>query len=777
MGCGGSKNSAKGGGAAGAPKSSGGKGGDNAQLLSEYTLGEVLGQGAFGVVYACTRKGQKDFSFAVKMVDKVETPVAEIQKEADMLKMLEHPNVVKFHSVYFEKVFVCIVMDRYNGGDLIEGMQLHWKTKGKIPCTKVIHISRQMAAAIKHLHSKNVVHRDIKGDNYLTDRKDITDPQCRVIMSDFGTAEQLKAPADRLKSSCGTKIYWPPEFYQGNYGLKVDVWALGVIMYGLLDGRFPFKGEQEVRIKPVRLPSSAPQKCQDFVLHLLEKDENKRYNASQACLHPWINDGSVDTSGGTDLPHEEGWQAEGMREGGGNAGQDERRKELIDRMENAAENAEGAAQKKQEMQHQVLWGPRFDVSDRRTGKALRYEWWSLQRMKEKKVVDLDSAVQMGNDVGQVDPQTVGKMLEEHGIDTNKFGQGEFKTLKEFATEVHIGAASLMLDATKLKTLVRVVDVVLLRIRCQGKILTEFEEKFSDGRTRSNLNRLPGTKKEPHENTKKTTDRIVNELLGLDSSKVVMDLAGKEVFEEEEESRSFPGVMTVYRKEIVPIEITDPGMVAKVGISGAGYSNTDANKNTKSYRWLTNSECAKAVPPVKMDAKGDGEEVSGLVQAPVGYGEDELRQFLEANKVDTSAFGANHAKTLKEFSNELIKGESSLMVDASGKVVRVVDVVLLLLAKEGVGEILVETQEKYGAGDAKTLNRLPGTKRRPDENHFVTAQRVLKRQLKMDENVVNLNKEDVKVIEEQKDSPSFPGVSSMYRKRIISAVLLKPADQQ
>merc|ERR1712232_73655 len=191
--------------------------------MTHYTLGESLGQGAFGVVYACAKKGTKDYDFAVKMVDKVETPVAEIKKEADMLKLLECDQVVKFHAVYFEKCFVCIVMDRYNGGDLIEGMQLHWKNKGKIPPRSVVHVVKQAIAAIAHLHSHMYVHRDVKGDNYLTDRKDIIDPECRLLMSDFGTCVKT-SKSERLRSSCGTKIYWPPEFYDKDYSFKVDIW-------------------------------------------------------------------------------------------------------------------------------------------------------------------------------------------------------------------------------------------------------------------------------------------------------------------------------------------------------------------------------------------------------------------------------------------------------------------------------------------------------------------------------------------------------------------------
>mmetsp|Transcript_80119 Transcript_80119/g.166658 ORF Transcript_80119/g.166658 Transcript_80119/m.166658 type:complete len:376 (+) Transcript_80119:93-1220(+) len=208
------------------------------KLLDKYTLGKVLGQGAFGVVYACKSKATRE-EFAVKMIDQVETPVSEIKQEVDMLRKLAHPCVVKLHDVYYEKVFVCMVLEIYKGGDMIEGMQLHWKSKGMIPVPVVQNMSKMMFQGIDWLHSKDVIHRDLKGDNYLQDRKDLEHPSCRVYLSDFGTVMNL-GPNDRLRQKCGTKTYWAPEFYALNYGIKVDIWALGVILYELVCGYLPF---------------------------------------------------------------------------------------------------------------------------------------------------------------------------------------------------------------------------------------------------------------------------------------------------------------------------------------------------------------------------------------------------------------------------------------------------------------------------------------------------------------------------------------------------------
>merc|ERR1719150_98848 len=97
------------------------KGGSRTQamrLLEEYSVGQTLGEGAFGVVSNCKKRSTGE-EFAVKMVDKVETPVAAIKKEAEMLQGMDHPNIVKCHGVFYERCFVCIIMDKYSGGDVV----------------------------------------------------------------------------------------------------------------------------------------------------------------------------------------------------------------------------------------------------------------------------------------------------------------------------------------------------------------------------------------------------------------------------------------------------------------------------------------------------------------------------------------------------------------------------------------------------------------------------------------------------------------------------------
>jgi len=263
-------------------------------FLEHYALGKVLGQGAFGIVYACKKRGNNTKEYAVKMVDKVGTPPDEIEREAKMLERLAHKNVVKLHKVYYEQQFVCMVMDIYKGGNLVEGQLTHWENKGKIPIDKILNIARQMFGGIAFLHSQGVVHRDVKGDNVLMDRKDISDEKCQIVLSDFGNVVDIK-PGERLREKCGTRAYWPPEVYSLSYDSKVDIWAGGVITYGMVVGRFPFKGGFECREKQVRPPRWCPKGATDFILKCLDKNENTRLSGAMVMAHPWIKSHAMES--------------------------------------------------------------------------------------------------------------------------------------------------------------------------------------------------------------------------------------------------------------------------------------------------------------------------------------------------------------------------------------------------------------------------------------------------------------------------------------------------
>jgi hypothetical protein len=262
------------------------------------------------------------------------------------------------------------------------------------------------------------------------------------------------------------------------------------------------------------------------------------------------------------------------------------------------------------------------------------------------------------------------------------------------------------------------------------------------------------------------------MMGMGDCKISFDYDDKEVFEEENESPSYPGVKTVYRKEIVEgyVVCTDKDELTKKGLpSGANWNFEDKKKNTKFFSWMTDKQAQSK--GAKMKAEGT-EEVSGLVAAPIGLNETDLTDYLQKHRVDISAFGKGSARSLKEFSTELIKGESSLMEDEKGQVMRVVDLIIMKIVNPGTCDVLVQTEQSFQDGTKNLLNRLPGAKRRPDENQFLTARRLLRKQLKIDENNCQLQSKDVQYYEEEKNSSAFPGIKTVYRKRLIQANLIK-----
>jgi hypothetical protein len=283
--------------------------------------------------------------------------------------------------------------------------------------------------------------------------------------------------------------------------------------------------------------------------------------------------------------------------------------------------------------------------------------------------------------------------------------------------------------------------------------------------------MPGTKKEPHENTRQTADRILQEMLNMTGSMVKWDLSNIDRHEEETESPSYPGVRTVYRKEILEgvVTSTDEGLLSKIGLPGfSSYNFTDPLNQTKTFEWMTPGQATGKGVKLKPE---ENQQISTLVRAPIGLAEDALRQHLTSFGIDVSRFGQAGTRTLKEFSAELIRGEATLVQDG-GTMVRVVDVVLLIISRGSTSEeILVQTEQVHSDGAKTVLNRLPGAKRRPDENQFLSARRILRRQLEFDENQVQLNI-NVQNVEEEKSSSSYPGLKTVYRKRLIKAHLIE-----
>lgn len=260
------------------------------ELAQEYSLGEIVGAGSFGTVFMATEKRTGD-SVAVKAVSRRKSCVALVTAEASFLKGLSHPNVLNLRRFHRQSRHAFLVMDMYPGGDLIQGVQ-RFRRKGTVVALseELVCVAQQMVEAVRYIHSKFVIHRDIKPDNFLLSSDNILASSCQVVLGDFGLARVLEDENQRLKDEVGTRLFWAPEHFDNDYGLKVDVWALGATIYTAVLGKFPFGEEALIREReafyPEHLRSTACQECLQFAL---TKDETRRPTADELSSHPWLS--------------------------------------------------------------------------------------------------------------------------------------------------------------------------------------------------------------------------------------------------------------------------------------------------------------------------------------------------------------------------------------------------------------------------------------------------------------------------------------------------------
>eukprot|EP00931_Biecheleriopsis_adriatica_P030162 TRINITY_DN1779_c0_g1_i1.p1 TRINITY_DN1779_c0_g1~~TRINITY_DN1779_c0_g1_i1.p1 ORF type:complete len:311 (-),score=50.86 TRINITY_DN1779_c0_g1_i1:98-1030(-) len=255
--------------------------------LGGYRVGRVLAAGHFGKIHTCTHlmTGQE---FALKVVDAISTPALEVFKEFLCLKGLRHPNILQVGEIFSNESYTCFTMPKYSGGDVIDAKTRWVKQHGDISCTDMVYIGFQMVAAIRFIHSQNIVHRDIKPDNFFVDRMDMHDARCHVVLGDFGVAASVQQ-CERLSTQVGTPVFWAPEIFSESYSEKVDIWALGVSLYGLLSGRFPFRHKRDIKVEHPTLSDKWDPRFRHFLETALQKDEEERASADDLAVHSWLS--------------------------------------------------------------------------------------------------------------------------------------------------------------------------------------------------------------------------------------------------------------------------------------------------------------------------------------------------------------------------------------------------------------------------------------------------------------------------------------------------------
>uniref|UniRef100_A0A674III0 protein kinase C n=1 Tax=Terrapene triunguis TaxID=2587831 RepID=A0A674III0_9SAUR len=255
---------------------------------------EVLGAGQFGVVYGGKhRKSGRDV--AVKVIDKLRFPPRQenqFRNEVSILQSLHSPCVVHLECMFEGPARLFVVMERLRG-DMLE-MILSSET-GRLPEPLAKFLTAQILSALRHLHTRNIVHCDLKPENVLLASDE---PYPQVKLCDFGFARIIEESSFR-RSVVGTPAYLAPEVLrQHGYNRALDMWAVGVIIYVSLSGTFPFNEEEDVNdqiqnaafMYPRQTWASISLEAVSLIHQLLQVKLRKRLSVNKALNHPWLQD-------------------------------------------------------------------------------------------------------------------------------------------------------------------------------------------------------------------------------------------------------------------------------------------------------------------------------------------------------------------------------------------------------------------------------------------------------------------------------------------------------
>ncbi|KAG2030743.1 hypothetical protein BDR03DRAFT_974145 [Suillus americanus] len=252
------------------------------RVVGNYTLGKVIGEGAYGKVRLGTHRITST-RVAIKQIPKAMS--ASLTREIHHHRQLHHPNVTQMFEVIATESHIWIVTELCCGGELFD----YLAEKGRLSERESSIIFGQLALAVAYLHEKGIVHRDLKLENVLLDER------CHVKLGDFGFTREY----DRgvyMETFCGTTGYAAPEMLQGKryLGPEVDVWSMGVILYCLLTGTLPFDDDDEAVMKEKVIqgqyedPEWLSTDARDLVRSILEVDPAKRLTIPQILASPWF---------------------------------------------------------------------------------------------------------------------------------------------------------------------------------------------------------------------------------------------------------------------------------------------------------------------------------------------------------------------------------------------------------------------------------------------------------------------------------------------------------
>uniref|UniRef100_A0A8C6T5Z4 non-specific serine/threonine protein kinase n=1 Tax=Neogobius melanostomus TaxID=47308 RepID=A0A8C6T5Z4_9GOBI len=238
-----------------------------------YDIGRVVGDGNFAVVRECRRRDDGQ-TLALKIIERSKLVGREhmMQNELSLLGSLCHPRIVRLYAHHHTDTHSYLVMEFVSGGDLFEAIS----EKGKFSELEAGMMVSDVSEALNYIHCKSIVHRDLKPENLLIEH--LTNDICRLKLGDFGLAMVVTEPVYTI---CGTPTYVAPEILlETGYGVPVDVWALGVLLYIVLCGFPPFRSRD--RDQEELFQGQAPCWGSPSARSLTKTDSRANL------MHPWV---------------------------------------------------------------------------------------------------------------------------------------------------------------------------------------------------------------------------------------------------------------------------------------------------------------------------------------------------------------------------------------------------------------------------------------------------------------------------------------------------------
>ncbi|XP_067333925.1 serine/threonine-protein kinase BRSK2 isoform X4 [Channa argus] len=264
--------------------------GQSSQYVGPYRLEKTLGKGQTGLVKLGVHciTGQK---VAIKIVNREklsESVLMKVEREIAILKLIEHPHVLKLYDVYENNKYLYLVLEHVSGGELFD----YLVKKGRLTPKEGRKFFRQIISALDFCHSHSICHRDLKPENLLLDEKN------NIRIADFGMAS-LQVGDSLLETSCGSPHYACPEVIRGEKydGRRADVWSCGVILFALLVGALPFDHDnlrqllEKVKSGVFHMPHFIPPDCQDLLKGMIEVNPDKRLTLEAIQKHSWYQGG------------------------------------------------------------------------------------------------------------------------------------------------------------------------------------------------------------------------------------------------------------------------------------------------------------------------------------------------------------------------------------------------------------------------------------------------------------------------------------------------------